>query len=169
MCATTVAVRPARMVLGDVPGNVARAWGRGTGRRGAGRWPRRPARTVDNGYTFRDANELRPLGETLSGAAVGRLCPGRRRLCRGHGRRGSSCTGSPGSTTPVSCATARSSLVTGRSSSSTPRSGGSACATCCEMEFPEWIRTAALQGIDILCTPTNWPTSPRPSGELRSR
>ena len=36
---------------------------------------------------------------------------------------------------------------------------------CYEMEFPEWIRTAALQGIDILCTPTNWPTSPRPPGE----
>lgn len=36
---------------------------------------------------------------------------------------------------------------------------------CYDLEFPEWLRTAALAGIDLLCAPTNWPAVPRPEGE----
>jgi predicted amidohydrolase len=36
---------------------------------------------------------------------------------------------------------------------------------CYDLEFPEWTRTAALAGVDVLCAPTNWPSSWRPSGE----
>lgn len=36
---------------------------------------------------------------------------------------------------------------------------------CYDLEFPEWVRTAALGGIDLLCAPTNWPAVPRPAGE----
>lgn len=28
---------------------------------------------------------------------------------------------------------------------------------CYDVEFPEWVRLAALSGADILCLPTNWP------------
>jgi 5-aminopentanamidase len=36
---------------------------------------------------------------------------------------------------------------------------------CYDLEFPEWIRLAALAGARLLCAPANWPTLPRPEGE----
>jgi len=36
---------------------------------------------------------------------------------------------------------------------------------CYDLEFPEWIRTVALDGAELLCCPVNWPVYPRPSGE----
>lgn len=36
---------------------------------------------------------------------------------------------------------------------------------CYDLEFPEWPRTAALAGADLLCVPTNWPAAPVPPGE----
>jgi len=36
---------------------------------------------------------------------------------------------------------------------------------CYDLEFPEWTRTAALRGAELLCVPTNWPLVPRPEGE----
>ncbi len=36
---------------------------------------------------------------------------------------------------------------------------------CYDIEFPEWSRTAALRGADLLCVPTNWPATPTPPGE----
>lgn len=36
---------------------------------------------------------------------------------------------------------------------------------CYDVEFPEWTRTAALSGADLLCAPVNWPAFPRPVGE----
>ena len=36
---------------------------------------------------------------------------------------------------------------------------------CYDLEFPEWVRSAALRGADIICAPTNWPDSERPPGE----
>ncbi|MFJ2029121.1 nitrilase-related carbon-nitrogen hydrolase [Streptosporangium sp. NPDC087985] len=36
---------------------------------------------------------------------------------------------------------------------------------CYDLRFPEWVRTVALRGADLLCAPTNWPLSPRPAGE----
>lgn len=36
---------------------------------------------------------------------------------------------------------------------------------CYDLEFPEWIRIAALTGADLLCVPTNWPASRLPNGE----
>ena len=37
--------------------------------------------------------------------------------------------------------------------------------TCYDIEFPEWVRTVALSGADLLCAPVNWPLLPRPEGE----
>lgn len=36
---------------------------------------------------------------------------------------------------------------------------------CYDVEFPEWVRAAALAGADLLCVPVNWPLLPRPDGE----
>lgn len=36
---------------------------------------------------------------------------------------------------------------------------------CYDLEFPEWVRTVALRGADLLCAPVNWPLFPRPAGE----
>ena len=36
---------------------------------------------------------------------------------------------------------------------------------CYDLEFPEWVRLAALAGADLLCAPTNWPREPRPATE----
>lgn len=36
---------------------------------------------------------------------------------------------------------------------------------CYDLEFPEWVRTLALRGTELLCAPVNWPLYPRPEGE----
>jgi predicted amidohydrolase len=36
---------------------------------------------------------------------------------------------------------------------------------CYDVEFPEWVRTVALAGAELLCAPVNWPLFPAPAGE----
>ena len=36
---------------------------------------------------------------------------------------------------------------------------------CYDLEFPEWVRLAALGGADLLAAPVNWPAMPAPAGE----
>jgi predicted amidohydrolase/quercetin dioxygenase-like cupin family protein len=36
---------------------------------------------------------------------------------------------------------------------------------CYDLEFPEWVRLAALGGAELICAPANWPWFPRPDGE----
>jgi len=36
---------------------------------------------------------------------------------------------------------------------------------CYDLEFPEWVRTVALDGAELVCAPVNWPLYPRPEGE----
>lgn len=36
---------------------------------------------------------------------------------------------------------------------------------CYDLEFPEWTRTVALAGADLIAVPTNWPLVERPAGE----
>jgi 5-aminopentanamidase len=43
--------------------------------------------------------------------------------------------------------------------------GRIAVMICYDVEFPEWVRAAALEGVDLLCAPVNWPLLPRPEGE----
>lgn len=40
-----------------------------------------------------------------------------------------------------------------------------AVLVCYDLEFPEWVRLAALGGAELLCAPVNWPYYPRPAGE----
>ena len=36
---------------------------------------------------------------------------------------------------------------------------------CYDLEFPEWVRLAALDGAQLLAAPTNWPLAKRPASE----
>jgi 5-aminopentanamidase len=40
-----------------------------------------------------------------------------------------------------------------------------AVMVCYDLEFPEWVRLAALAGARLLCGPANWPAARRPEGE----
>ena len=43
--------------------------------------------------------------------------------------------------------------------------GRLALLICYDLEFPEWVRRAALSGAELVCAPTNWPDEGRPEGE----
>jgi predicted amidohydrolase len=45
--------------------------------------------------------------------------------------------------------------------------GHVALMICYDLEFPEWVRLAALSGADLIAAPVNWPASaaPPPAGE----
>jgi len=43
--------------------------------------------------------------------------------------------------------------------------GRVAMMICYDLEFPEWVRLAALDGADLIAAPVNWPAAPRPAGE----
>jgi predicted amidohydrolase len=44
--------------------------------------------------------------------------------------------------------------------------GRVALMICYDLEFPEWVRLAALHGADLIAAPVNWPaTAPAPAGE----
>jgi len=36
---------------------------------------------------------------------------------------------------------------------------------CYDLEFPEWVRLAAISGADLIAAPVNWPYAARPAGE----
>ena len=43
--------------------------------------------------------------------------------------------------------------------------GRIAVMICYDLEFPEWVRSVALRGAELLAAPVNWPNFARPSGE----
>ena len=43
--------------------------------------------------------------------------------------------------------------------------GRVALMICYDLEFPEWVRLAALGGADLIAAPVNWPAMPVPAGE----
>ena len=43
--------------------------------------------------------------------------------------------------------------------------GRVAVMICYDLEFPEWVRRAALDGADLIAAPVNWPAAPCPPGE----
>lgn len=43
--------------------------------------------------------------------------------------------------------------------------GRIAMVVCYDLEFPEWMRLAALAGADLVCAPTNWPGQRRADGQ----
>lgn len=45
------------------------------------------------------------------------------------------------------------------------RHGRIGLMVCYDLEFPEWVRRAALDGAELVCVPVNWPDPGRPEGE----
>jgi predicted amidohydrolase len=43
--------------------------------------------------------------------------------------------------------------------------GRVAVMVCYDLEFPEWVRLAALDGADVIAAPVNWPSYSWPAGE----
>jgi predicted amidohydrolase len=43
--------------------------------------------------------------------------------------------------------------------------GSVAVMVCYDLEFPEWVRLAALAGADLIAAPVNWPATEAPAGE----
>jgi 5-aminopentanamidase len=43
--------------------------------------------------------------------------------------------------------------------------GRVALMICYDLEFPEWVRVAALRGADLIAAPVNWPAASHPDGE----
>ena len=43
--------------------------------------------------------------------------------------------------------------------------GRVAVMICYDLEFPEWVRLAAIKGADLIAAPVNWPYAARPAGE----
>jgi predicted amidohydrolase len=43
--------------------------------------------------------------------------------------------------------------------------GRVAVMICYDLEFPEWVRLAAINGADLIAAPVNWPYAARPAGE----
>jgi 5-aminopentanamidase len=46
--------------------------------------------------------------------------------------------------------------------------GTVAVMVCYDLEFPEWVRLAALAGADLIAAPVNWPAAVTPAGERPS-
>jgi predicted amidohydrolase len=43
--------------------------------------------------------------------------------------------------------------------------GRVALMICYDLEFPEWVRLAAIDGADLIAAPVNWPSVSWPAGE----
>lgn len=194
MSEVVVAVCQLEVSLADVEGNVRRAVAAVTGavERGAGLVVL--PELVTTGYVFRDRDELRPLAERLSGPSVSAFEDAARECAIRHGRpvvvvggfaelddddllRNSAfVVGAEAAGVPLPRAVYRKVHLWDDESDlfvpgdqpptvvETPW-GRIGVVVCYDLEFPEWLRTVALQGIDVLCAPTNWPAAPRPSGE----
>lgn len=189
-----VAVCQLAPVIGDVEGNVRRgvaavreACGRGAGLVVL-------PELVTTGYVFDSQDELRPLAEPLSGPSVSAFARAASDSAQEQGRpvvvvggfaevdhegalRNSAfVVGADASGAPVARSVYRKAhlwddenglFVPGDQPPTVVETplGRVGVVICYDLEFPEWLRTIALQGIDVLCAPTNWPAVPRPTGE----
>jgi predicted amidohydrolase len=187
--AVTVAVCQLAPVIGDVQGNVRRAVAAVTDacERGAGLVVL--PELVTTGYAFTSVDEIRPLSEPLSGPSVSAFAQAAARCAAQHGRpvvvvggfaevddegvlRNSAfVVGSDGLRAvyrKVHLWNEEADLFVPGDQPPTvvdTEVGRLGVMICYDLEFPEWSRTAALRGIDVLCAPTNWPAVPRPAGE----
>jgi 5-aminopentanamidase len=185
----TIGVCQLAPVIGDVEGNVRRAVAavRQACSRGASLVVLPELATT--GYAFSGPDELRPLAEPLSGpsvsafadAAVSCAEENRRPVVVVGGlaeldddgvlRNSAFVVGSDGLRAvyrKVHLWDEESSLFVSGDEPPTvvdTEVGRVGVVICYDLEFPEWVRSAALQGIDVLCAPTNWPAVPRPAAE----
>ena len=177
-----VAVCQLAPVLGDVAGNVERARAAMESAAARGAEVVVLPELVTTGYAFEDAEELGAVAEPADGPAVGAMVEVAGRtgvvVVGGFAERAGrpvhnsafvvDGTGllavyrkvhlwdrelllfTPGDLPPPVVSTAV---------------GRVGVAICYDLEFPEWSRTAALAGAELLCVPTNWPAQDWPDGE----
>jgi 5-aminopentanamidase len=134
-----------------------------------------------SGYVFADAEEARSLAEPLDGPTVGawaRLARERELvivggLCELAGElHNSAVILDPGGMRAVyrkAHLWDRERLIFAPGADPPPvvdtAAGRIGVVICYDLEFPEWIRVAALRGAELLCSPVNWPDGPRPASE----
>lgn len=170
-------------VLGDVEGNLARATGaiRSAAARGADIVVL--PELVTTGYVFTDAEELRPYAESVQGPALRAFATvaaeldvivigGFAESDESQRLRNSAFVVDA---TGVRAVYRKAHLWDNEVNIFVPGDelppvidslfGRIAVVLCYDIEFPEWTRTAALRGADLLCVPTNWPATAVPPGE----
>jgi 5-aminopentanamidase len=185
----TVAVCQLAPVIGDVVGNVRRAVAAVQDACAGGAGLVVLPELVTTGYAFSDVDELRPLAEPLAGPSVSAFAQAATACSQEHGRpvvvvggfaelddggvlRNSAfVVGSDGTRAvyrKVHLWDDETDLFVPGDRPPTvvnTEVGRLGVVVCYDLEFPEWVRTVALQGIDVLCVPTNWPATARPAGE----
>lgn len=179
----TVAVCQLAPVLGDVGGNTARAVSAvaDAATRGA-RLVVLPE-LVSSGYAFADRDELARCAERPDGAVVTRLAAAARdhgvvvvagfpELADGGELCNSAMLADPSG---VRAIYRKAHLWDREKELFAPGSAPPAVVDtgvgrvgvmiCYDLQFPEWLRRAALDDAEIVCAPANWPAEPRPAGE----
>jgi 5-aminopentanamidase len=183
MSAVRIACHQLAPVLGDLDGNRRRALAAIDAAAGAGARIVVLPELVASGYAFRDADEARALAEPADGATLAGWADRARdnglvivggfaeladdgrvynsaALVDASGIRGvyrkvhlwdrESLVFTPGDEPPLVLDTDH---------------GRIGVMVCYDLEFPEWVRAAALRRAELLCVPTNWPREPRPDDE----
>lgn len=178
-----VAVCQLAPVLGDVEGNVTRAVAAVADAAAAGAALVVLPELVSSGYAFVDRDELARCAERRDGGTVTRLAAAAREhavvvvagfpeLADGGEVFNSAVLADPSGVRAVY----RKAHLWDRekelfAAGSAPpavvdtTAGRVGVMVCYDIQFPEWVRLAALDGAEIVCAPTNWPAEPRPAGE----
>jgi 5-aminopentanamidase len=177
-----VAVCQLAPVLGDLEGNRARARAAIEEAAEAGARIVVLPELVASGYVFRDAAEARALAEPLAGPTVSgwiELAATRDLVVVGGFAEldGERLFNSAAIVDPTGLRASyrkahlwdREQLVFTPGDAPPPvvdtPHGRIGAMVCYDLEFPEWVRLAALAGAELLCVPTNWPRELRPDGE----
>jgi 5-aminopentanamidase len=183
MSTVRVACHQLAPVIGDLDGNRARALAAIDAAAAAGAQVVVLPELVASGYVFRDAGEARELAEPPSGPTLAGWA-GRARahgvvIAGGFAEAGDDgrlynsaalvdATGVRGVYRKVHLWDRESLVFTPGDAPplvlDTPH-GRIGLMVCYDLEFPEWVRAAAMQRTELLCVPTNWPRAPRPDGE----
>ena len=183
MSTVRVACHQLAPVIGDLEGNRARALAAIDAAAAAGARVVVLPELVSSGYVFRDAAEARGLAEPPDGPTPA----GWAERARAHGLvivGGFAEAGADGliynsaalvDASGVRAVYRKAHLWHDEQLFFTPGDAGPpvldtphgriGLVVCYDLEFPEWVRAAALQGAELLCVPTNWPREARPAGE----
>jgi predicted amidohydrolase len=183
MSTVRVACHQLAPVIGDLDGNRARALAAIDAAVAAGAQVVVLPELVASGYVFRDADEARALAEPADGptlrgwadraAAHGSVVAGGFAERGDDGRLYNSAALIDASGVRAIYRKAhlwdRESLVFEPGDAAPPvvdtPHGRIGVMVCYDLEFPEWVRAAALERAELLCVPTNWPRESRPAGE----
>jgi 5-aminopentanamidase len=178
-----VGVCQLRLSVGDQDGNRAAARAAVTEAAARGATVVVLPELVPSGYVFASAAEARSLAEPADGPTLTQWHD----LAAAHGLTivGGFCEAGPGERLSNSAAVVDGSgilavyrkahlwdaepevFTPGDAAPPVIRTGWGTLAVmvCYDLEFPEWVRAAALAGADLLAAPVNWPAEPVPPGE----